>query len=52
MVIDRKKQQDEWFSLYELNDDQLERLIENKFIRATQYHKSYKVREQKAEELE
>jgi len=52
MVIDRKKQQDEWFSLYELDDDQLERLIENKFIRATQYHKSFKVREQTAEELE
>ena len=51
MVIDSKKQQDEWIELYELNDDQLERLIENKFIRATQY-KSYKVREQTAEELE
>ena len=52
MVIDRKKQEEEWFKLYELNDDQLERLIENKFIRATEYHKSYKVREQTAEELE
>ena len=52
MVTDSRRQQDEWIELYELNDDQLERLIENKFIRATQYYKSYKVREQTAEELE
>ena len=46
------KQQAEWFQQYELNDDQLEQLIENKLNRATAYRKSYKVREQKAEELE
>jgi hypothetical protein len=51
-MIDRKEQEDAWFRSYELTDDQLERLIENKFIRATEYHKSYKVREQRAEELE
>ena len=43
---------DSWFKLYELNDDQLEQLIENKFIRATEYRKLYEVREQPAEELE
>ncbi len=39
----KKKQQDEWIKLYELDDDQLERLIENKFIRASEYHKSFKL---------
>ena len=51
MVIDRKKQQDEWFREFELNDDQLEQLIENKLVRASEYRKAFKVRERQAEEL-
>ena len=50
--MNSKKTQDEWFKLYELNDDQLEKLIENKFIRATEYYKSFQVQEQRAKELE
>ena len=47
-----KKRQDEWFRQHELTDDQLEKLIENKFIRASEYYKSYKVREHEVENFE
>ena len=51
MNLDRKKQEEEWFRQHELNDDQLERLIENKFNRAKRYHASFKKQEESTEEL-
>ena len=51
-MVENKKEDNDWFKKYELNDDQLEKLIENKFIRASEYRKLYQVREQPAEELE
>jgi hypothetical protein len=37
----------EWFKEHELTDDQFERLIENKFIRAKFYRDSLKEQERK-----
>ncbi len=36
-----------WIKEHELNDDQLEQLIENKFIRAREYYKALSKREEK-----
>jgi hypothetical protein len=43
---DLKKLKDaEWMKQHELTDDQFERLIENKFIRASVYRKALEVQE-------
>ena len=52
MILDKKKQEAQWFADFELSDDQLEALIENKLIRAQAYYNSLQVREQTAEKLE
>jgi hypothetical protein len=36
-----------WFNEHELNDDQLEQLIENKFIRAREYYEALTKREER-----
>ena len=40
-----KERNARWFEQHELTEDQLERLIENKFIRAREYHQALKERE-------
>ncbi len=45
----KKLKEAEWFRQHELNDDQLERLIENKFIRARQYREAFLVKERQEE---
>ena len=37
----RKQKDAEFLAKHELNDDQLERLIEEKFIRAREYHEAF-----------
>lgn len=50
MDLELKKQRDVSFMLeHELSDDQLEKLIENKFIRAKQYHEALQKRSTKVE---
>lgn len=39
----------EWFRQHELSDDQLEQLIENKFIRAKEYRAAFVIGEEQAE---
>ena len=43
----QKIKNDFWFREHELNDDQLEQLIENKFIRAREYYKALEKREER-----
>jgi hypothetical protein len=50
MDLEKKKLKEaEWFRQHELNDDQLEKLIEEKFIRASEYRKAFLVKERQAE---
>ena len=41
-----------WFEKFELNDDQLEQLIEEKFSRASRYYKALTERESRALEFD
>lgn len=45
----KRKREAEWMKQHELNDDQFEKLIEEKFNRAKLFHESLKVREHKRE---
>ena len=51
METDTQNDKATWLEQFELNDDQLERLIENKFIRASEYRKALLERESRAHEL-
>ena len=48
----RKQKEAKFLAEHELNDDQLERLIEEKFKRARAYHEAFFKREQEAFEAD
>ena len=51
METDTQNDKSSWLEQFELTEDQLERLIENKFIRARDYHRALNERESRAHEL-